>query len=115
MDHLMNKKIALIIIAIVALIVIGFFSVNYFYDYQAKKIASKTENYLINKEDKKKEDIKEVKGIRSKVGDYGILVRVIYKNEPNIHYFYISNNGKITFEGKEDLSKAKDPILNKNE
>ncbi|PRP56870.1 hypothetical protein C7B71_02685 [Bacillus halotolerans] len=111
----MNKKIGITLIVIAALILIGFFSVNYFYDYQAKKIASKTETYLIKKKDKKKEDIKEVKGIRSKVGDYGILVRVIYKKEPNIHYFYISNNGKITFEGKEDLSKAKDPILNKNE
>ncbi|MED1748510.1 MULTISPECIES: DUF3139 domain-containing protein [Bacillus] len=111
----MNKKITFSIVGLVALILIGFFSVNYFYDYQAKKIASETENYLINEEDKKKEDIKEVKGIRSKVGDYGILVRVIYKSEPNIHYFYISNNGKIMFEGKEDLSKAKDPVLNKNE
>lgn len=57
----MNKKIVLIIIAIVALIVIGFFSVNYFYDYQAKKIASKTENYLINVEDKKKKISKKLK------------------------------------------------------
>lgn len=57
----MNKKIALIIIVIVALIVIGFFSVNYFYDYQAKKIASETENYLINEEDKKKKISKKLK------------------------------------------------------
>ncbi|MGF7535463.1 hypothetical protein AAGG74_17565 [Bacillus mexicanus] len=109
----MNKKIVITTLVIVAIILAGIISVNFFYNYQAKKIASKTETYLITEENKKKEDLKEVKGIRSKVGDYGILVRVIYKNKPNIHYFYISNNGKIQYEGKEDLSKAKDPVLNK--
>ncbi|MCY9400974.1 hypothetical protein MOF38_14420, partial [Bacillus haynesii] len=61
---------------------------------------------------KKKEDIKEIKGIRSKGGDYGILVRVIYKDNPNVHYFYKSYKGKITYDGKEDISKAKEPKLN---
>ncbi|MFS0657096.1 hypothetical protein [Bacillus sp. 179-C3.3 HS] len=111
-SHLMNKKTVFFIVGIVALIIIGFLSVNLFYDYQAKRIASETEDYLINEKEKKKEDFKEIKGIRSKVGDYGILVRVIYKSKPHIHYFYISNNGKIIYEGKDDLSKVKEPFLN---
>lgn len=69
-----NKKFVITASVIVVIIVAGILSFNFFYDYQAKKIASKTETYLITQENKKKEDFKEVKGIRSKVGDYGILV-----------------------------------------
>ncbi|ATH91516.1 DUF3139 domain-containing protein [Bacillus glycinifermentans] len=105
------KKIALSFLIVAGLVVAAIFSVHYFYNTQAEKIAKKTENYLIDKENKKKEDMKEIKGIRSKGGDYGILVRVIYKNNPNVHYFYKSYKGKITYDGKEDLSKAKEPGL----
>lgn len=106
------KKIALSFLIVAGLVVAAIFSVNYFYNVQAEKIADKTNDYLLNKENKKKEDIKEIKGIRSKGGDYGILVRVIYKDNPNVHYFYKSYKGKITYDGKEDISKAKEPKLN---
>lgn len=106
------KKIALSFLIVAGLVVAAIFSVNYFYNVQAEKIADKTKDYLLNKENKKKEDIKEIKGIRSKGGDYGILVRVIYKDNPNVHYFYKSYKGKITYDGKEDISKAKEPKLN---
>ncbi|MDI3412082.1 hypothetical protein QKW52_24935 [Bacillus sonorensis] len=48
------KKIALSFLIVAGLVVAAIFSVNYFYNVQAEKIADKTESYLLNKENKKK-------------------------------------------------------------
>lgn len=105
------KKMFISIIVVVAIIAAGIYSVRHFYETKANEIADKTEHYLIDHENKKKEEIKEVKGLNSKGGDYGVLVRVIFKDHPSIHHFYKQINGKIVYDGNEDISKVKEPVL----
>lgn len=40
-----------------------------------------------------------------------VLVRVIFRDHPSIHHFYKQINGKIVYDGNEDISKVKEPVL----
>ncbi|MEN2466483.1 hypothetical protein [Ornithinibacillus sp. FSL M8-0202] len=73
-----------------------FLYAKHVYDQQLDHITQKTKEYLKKEKQVEPSDIKEIQGAGSKGGDYGISVKVIFRNEPNKIYFYRSIDGEIT-------------------